>query len=179
VPATDLAVAQLRHRDERVLNDLARVEDPTFDVLGHHQVAFRDDIRTGKVGVLLERLDPYLQPSDHVMEIEVAPGFAGPPLHVHAQIDHVLYVLDGSVAVRIGDQSSVLEAGGCVFIPHGTPHTFGSAGDRPARLLELDTPRTLDAYFRDLTKRFPPGAAIDPAEIGEIQRQYDTTPIGD
>ena len=114
-----------------------------------------------------------------VMEIEVAPGFAGPPLHVHAQIDHVLYVLDGSVAVRIGDQSSVLEAGGCVFIPHGTPHTFGSAGDRPARLLELDTPRTLDAYFRDLTKRFPPGAAIDPAEIGEIQRQYDTTPIGD
>ena len=48
-----------------MLNDLARMEDPTFDVRGHHQVAFRDDIRTGKVGVLLERLDPYLQPSDH------------------------------------------------------------------------------------------------------------------
>jgi mannose-6-phosphate isomerase-like protein (cupin superfamily) len=112
-----------------------------------------------------------------VIEIDVAPGFAGPPLHVHAEIDHVLYVLDGAVAVRIGDQSSVLEAGGCVFVPHGTPHTFGSTGDRPARLLQLDTPRTLDAYFRELTERFPPGAAIDPAAIGEIQRRHDTTPI--
>ena len=71
----------------------------------------------------------------------------------------------------------VLEAGGCAFVPHGTPHTFGSAGDRPARILEMDTPRTLDAYFRELTERFPPGAAVDPAAIGEVQRRHDTTPV--
>jgi len=112
-----------------------------------------------------------------VIEIDVAPGFAGPPLHVHAEIDHIWYVLDGAVAVRIGERSEVLEAGGCAFVPHGTPHTFGSAGDRPARILEMDTPRTLDAYFRELTERFPPGAAVDPAAIGEVQRRHDTTPV--
>ena len=112
-----------------------------------------------------------------VIEIDVAPGFAGPPLHVHAEIDHFWYVLDGAVAVRIGERSEVLEAGGCAFVPHGTPHTFGSAGDRPARILEMDTPRTLDAYFRELTERFPPGAAVDPAAIGEVQRRHDTTPV--
>lgn len=109
-----------------------------------------------------------------VIEIEVTPGFVGPPPHEHSGIDHVWYVLVGRVSVLIGGERMVLDAGSCAFVPRGVVHSFGNAGDEPARLLEVDSPRTLDAYFAELADRFPVGAPVDPAAVAEIQSRHDT-----
>ena len=50
--------------------------------------------------------------------------------------------------------------------------------DRSALLLEVDTPRPLDAYLDELTAAFPAGAAVDQAVVAAIQRRHDTLPAG-
>ena len=109
-----------------------------------------------------------------VIEMALTPGFTGPPLHAHEQIEHVWYVLAGNVTAVIGDVNTVLSAGACAFVPRGVPHRFGNGGDDVARLLEIDTPRTLDAYFDELAEAMPAGAQVDPAIIAPILARHDT-----
>ena len=69
-----------------------------------------------------------------VCESLPAPG-EGPPLHAHPREDEILYLLDGRLRVRLGDELSEASAGAFVFIPRGLRHTWQNAGDGPARLL--------------------------------------------
>jgi quercetin dioxygenase-like cupin family protein len=77
-----------------------------------------------------------------------APG-EGPPLHLHASEDEVLYVLDGRLRVRLEEEIHEAPAGTFVFIPRGLPHTWQNAGEREARLLVLFTPATagMERFF--------------------------------
>ena len=113
-----------------------------------------------------------------VVELEFGPGFAGPPRHRHRETDHAWYVLTGQLEVSVNGQQRVLAAGDFAFIPRGTPHGFATHGAQPARLLEVDTPRPLDAYLDELTAAFPAGAAVDQAEVAAIQRRHDPLPAG-
>jgi hypothetical protein len=47
---------------------------------------------------------------------------------------------------------------------------------RPARMLAVDTPGTLEGYYRDLAAAFPPGTPLDRNVVAEIQQRYDTRP---
>ncbi len=76
----------------------------------------------------------------------VAPG-QGPPLHVHAGEDEVLYVLAGEMRFRLGTEVVEAPAGAFVFVPRGTPHCFRNVGDDPARLLILFTPAGMETFF--------------------------------
>jgi quercetin dioxygenase-like cupin family protein len=72
----------------------------------------------------------------------------GPPLHVHAALDELIYVIDGAIRVRLDDRVERAAAGACVFIPRGTPHTWAVAGDATARLLVVVAPAGLEQFFR-------------------------------
>jgi mannose-6-phosphate isomerase-like protein (cupin superfamily) len=109
-----------------------------------------------------------------VIEMELAPGFGGPPLHAHHELEHVWYVLAGCVRVVVGPTDLTLEAGGCVYVPKDTPHTFGNGGDTVARLLEVDSPRTLDTYFEELAAAIPSGMPADPELVAPILARHDT-----
>jgi quercetin dioxygenase-like cupin family protein len=111
-----------------------------------------------------------------VVEMSLAAGFAGPPPHVHNHIDHVFYVLAGTVRVRVDRTDHLLCAGSCAFIPAGTPHTFATTDVHSARLLSVDTPQPLDGYYADLASAFPTGVAVNPAVVAEIQARHDTYP---
>ena len=67
-------------------------------------------------------------------ENRVAPG-EGPPMHKHANEDEAVYVLDGEVRFKLGDEIEAAAAGSYVFIPRGTPHAWQSVGDGAARML--------------------------------------------
>ncbi len=112
------------------------------------------------------------------IEMELGAGFAGPPRHWHDQTDHVWYVVAGQVDVVIDERRARLAAGGFAFVPRGTVHTFANLSADPATLLEIDAPRTLDGYLGELAEAIPPGTAVDPAVVGDIQRRHDTTPAG-
>lgn len=95
-----------------------------------------------------------------VMETEVAPN-AGPPRHVHRTFDEAFYVLEGDFRIAIADATFDAPPGSFVYIPRGVAHTWTNTGDRPARVLSLGTPASLEGFLTDL------GAAS--AETGDAR----------
>jgi quercetin dioxygenase-like cupin family protein len=75
----------------------------------------------------------------------------GPPLHVHDQ-DEVIYCLEGSMRVKLGDTVRGAPAGSFVFIPRGTPHTWQNVGVGPLRFFATIVPAT--TAFEEFFKRY-------------------------
>lgn len=111
-----------------------------------------------------------------VTEYHLPPDFAGPPLHVHTVFEHAWQVLEGSVQVQVGAAVQQLQAGGFVFVPAGTPHTFSNPGPLPARMLAVDSPGGLEEYYIELARAFPPGTPLDRGVVADIQKRFDTHP---
>ena len=88
-----------------------------------------------------------------------APG-TGPPYHEHHALDEVIYVLDGTLRVRLADEIDEATGGGFVFIPRGTPHTWEVRGNKPVRFLVVIAPAGLERFF-DSTAAAGGGQADD------------------
>lgn len=112
-----------------------------------------------------------------LVEMRIAPGFAGPPPHRHRTLHHVWYVLAGTVHLTVEGTARDVEPGGCLLVPAGVGHTFANSSADPVRLLQVDTPRPLDGYFRELAQAFPAGTEVDRETTGEIMRRHDTWPM--
>ena len=79
-------------------------------------------------------------------ESEIAPG-DGPPLHVHANEDEILYVLDGQFRFQLGDTVHEAPPRALMYVPRGVPHCFQNAGDGAGRLLIFFTPAGMEHFF--------------------------------
>ncbi len=84
-----------------------------------------------------------------LMERTLPPGGRRPPPHRHTNCSEAYFVLDGLVSVTVEGQDLRVGPEGFVLVPRGTAHTFGNAGDQPARLLVIHAP-AMDAYFAAL-----------------------------
>jgi quercetin dioxygenase-like cupin family protein len=97
-------------------------------------------------------------------ETEVAAG-EGPPLHVHANEEEILYVLEGDARFRIEDEVRSAPCGAFMFVPRGVPHCFQAVGN-PARLLIAFTPAGMEAFFARLSEEIAKGSG--PAEAFRV-----------
>jgi quercetin dioxygenase-like cupin family protein len=67
------------------------------------------------------------------------------PVHRHAREDQTLYVLEGEVTARLGDDERRLVAGQAVHLPRGVAHVFRVEVDG-TRLLEINTPGGFEEF---------------------------------
>lgn len=93
-----------------------------------------------------------------LMERTLAVSNRRPQPHMHDGPEG-FYVLEGQIEFVVGDQSRVGRPGFWTLVPSGVAHTFGNAGDAPARILISHAPAA-DAYlwnFRNcgVRKRLP------------------------
>jgi quercetin dioxygenase-like cupin family protein len=116
-----------------------------------------------------------------LVEARFPAGF-GPPLHVHHHEDEALYVLDGELRCRLGDQERTAGPGELVFGPRELPHTF-KAGPGGARALVLITPAGLEQMFQeggvpahDTTA--PPAEDYDVEKVTALAAKYGFDVIG-
>jgi quercetin dioxygenase-like cupin family protein len=105
-------------------------------------------------------------------ENTVAPGFPGPPLHRHAHMHDMFYVLDGVLTFRLGEETCEAPAGTFVCVPPGVIHTFSNPGGSPARFLNFSTPAGWEHYMRDLAEAAKSGP-LTPEVMGPIASRYD------
>jgi mannose-6-phosphate isomerase-like protein (cupin superfamily) len=110
-----------------------------------------------------------------LIEAIVPPGPAGPPQHVHHEHDEIFIVTEGRLRFTSGSESVDVEAGSCVTIPPGTPHTFSNPFGEQARFVGTLTPDLYVEYFRDLS-RLPVDekGMLNPADIGRTMAKYAT-----
>lgn len=69
------------------------------------------------------------------------------PLHVHANEDELLYVLEGEVLVHIDGTDHPLGPRGVAVAPRGVAHAFMVTSDT-ARVLTFQTPGSSEAFYR-------------------------------
>ena len=70
----------------------------------------------------------------------------GAPPHVHEREDEAMYVLEGEISVRCGDDRWRASQGAFVFMPRGEEHEWDVVGDR-AIVLIIASPGGLEEFL--------------------------------
>lgn len=110
-----------------------------------------------------------------LIEASVPPGPDAPPQHVHSEHDEIFIVTEGKLKFTSGSDSVDVEAGSCVTVPLGTPHTFANPFNEPAKFICTLTPDVYINYFRDLS-RLPVDdrGHLNLADVGQAMANYGT-----
>jgi len=103
---------------------------------------------------------------------QVTPAGWGPPRHIHSREDEILYILEGTYELHIGDERRTVSTGACAILPRGIPHGFRNVASMPGRLLFVITPGGLEEYFLAVAKCPPPP---NPAQLAELARPFGLT----
>jgi len=85
--------------------------------------------------------------------------------HVH-QHTEAFYVLEGELAFTLGAECETvtLRAGGFAAVPPGIAHSYGTAGDQPARWIVIHAP---DSGFAGFMR----------GRVDGVQREWDIAPV--
>ncbi len=96
---------------------------------------------------------------------------SGNRLHVHSFEDEVVYVLQGTIQIRLGD--GILEAsqGGSAHLPKGIPHALYNPLKTPLKILALAIPGGMELFFDELEATLQEGG-MDDAKHRAISRKY-------
>jgi quercetin dioxygenase-like cupin family protein len=79
----------------------------------------------------------------------VLPGGEAPP-HIHHREDETFYLIEGSLELRVGDDTFVAQPGDYMKVPRGTVHALRNVGERTARVLVTFVPAGLDGFFMEV-----------------------------
>lgn len=114
------------------------------------------------------------------------PGIAT-PLHRHTQEAEALFLVEGLISYRAGEDVHELEAGAFLYLPKGIPHAFRIRGDAPARFVALTVPGGLMGLYDEVgipaAERRLPGEDGTPmaeeiARWAEVGPRYGLQVIG-
>lgn len=103
---------------------------------------------------------------------QVTPVGWGPPRHIHSREDEIVYILEGTYEMALGDEHRTVSAGACAILPRDVPHGFRNVGSAPGRLLCVIVPGGLEEYFVAVGKCSPPPS---PAQLVELARPFGLT----
>ena len=101
------------------------------------------------------------------------------PLHRHPDADESLYVLEGEIAVVVGDTRRELGPGGFTFTPRGMAHAL-SVVSPTATVLTIHTPGTGEDFYFDASEPTDATAGagpVDYASVGEAAKATGATEI--
>ena len=97
-----------------------------------------------------------------LIEMTLAPTGTTPPPHRHPHTE-AFYVLEGTLAIQVGERAVEAGAGAFVLAPGGVVHTFRNLDPKPARMLVIFSPAGFEGFFEELGGRLRPGRFLRPA----------------
>jgi quercetin dioxygenase-like cupin family protein len=96
---------------------------------------------------------------------------SGNGLHVHSYEDEVVYVLEGAIQIRLGNEKLEAVVGGVAHLPKGIPHALYNPLQAPSRYLAIAIPGGMENFFDELSVALETGT-LDDAMHKEISRKY-------
>lgn len=108
-----------------------------------------------------------------LFETRTAPGQGTPP---HRQLleEETFYVLEGTYAFLVGDETRELGPGGIAFIPRTTVHAYTNVGADTARMIILATPGGIhERFFAEVGEPVDaPAGPIDVEKLVSVAAKY-------
>lgn len=83
--------------------------------------------------------------------IDTPAGMQGPPPHHHNSYAELFHVLEGELEFMKNGESFTLKAGESVDLPPGTLHTFSNASDKPAKTINIHSPKGFLNYLKSVS----------------------------
>jgi quercetin dioxygenase-like cupin family protein len=110
------------------------------------------------------------------VEVALAPKQMGPAPHLHKELDELMYVLEGTATVMIGEDIYEVKAGGWNFRPRGIVHSFWNASDKPLRFVDCFFNQNFEDYLEDLFHKIIPDMVKNnlTPESPEIAKRIET-----
>lgn len=128
-------------------------------------------------GVRMKCLLPGSETSNQFSLFENASqGASQTPVHVHADDDETLYVIEGEMEAVIAGQRQVVRVGQALFLQRGVPHQLMNASGWPARYLLLCTPAGFEGFVAEAGRVRPPGSQPAPPGPEDIARLRNAAP---
>jgi quercetin dioxygenase-like cupin family protein len=84
----------------------------------------------------------------------------------------MFYVLEGTLTLRLGDETIDAGPGTFACVPPGVVHTFRNDSDAPVRVLNFNTPAGWEHYMRDLAEAAKAGP-LTPDTFARVASRYD------
>jgi mannose-6-phosphate isomerase-like protein (cupin superfamily) len=114
-----------------------------------------------------------------VCEFALGGWETGPVLHRHDAVDEAFYVVAGRLEAQLDDRRVQVAAGGFLWVPRGTAHTFANAGPDPVQVLALALPGGVEELFAEqgaylASVQGPP----DPSVLDEIGVRHGAPTVG-
>ena len=106
----------------------------------------------------------------YLFEFELDPE-SGNRLHVHRYEDEVVYVLEGAIQIRLGNEILQTVAGGVAHLPKSIPHALYNPLKTPSRYLTIAIPGGMENFFDELGVAQETGT-LDDAMHKRISRKY-------
>lgn len=105
-----------------------------------------------------------------LVEVMTAPG-AGTPPHFQKDDDEAFLVLEGSYEFTHNARVVAGKPGTYLFIGRGEPHSFRNDGDRPAKMLIINSPGGLhEKFFAEAGDPIAEDAGFPPAVAPDMPR---------
>jgi quercetin dioxygenase-like cupin family protein len=140
---------------------MTQVRPTEFDFVGVRMKLLLSGTETGNQFSLLEN---------------TSAGVSQTPVHIHADDDETLYVIDGEMQAVIAGHRHVVQAGETVFLPRGVPHQLMNASGRPTRYLLLCTPAGFENFVAEAGQVRPAGSQPGPPSPEDVARLRAAAP---
>jgi mannose-6-phosphate isomerase-like protein (cupin superfamily) len=112
------------------------------------------------------------------VECAVAPKKMGPPPHSHKALDELMFVLEGTASVLVGNEEVTIQAGGWHLRPRGIVHTFWNASEQPLRFIDMYFNQPFEVFleqiFHELTpeKGYPDGSEAKNKAMQQLNEEF-------
>jgi mannose-6-phosphate isomerase-like protein (cupin superfamily) len=83
------------------------------------------------------------------------------PIHVHADDDETVYVIEGQLTALVDGEPRILSPGESMFLKRGIPHQLMNPSHQPVRYILIGTPSMFEQFLAEGGRELRKGEAAD------------------
>ena len=128
-------------------------------------------------GVVMKRLVSSEQTDGQFCLLENrSGGQTKTPIHVHADDDETIYVIEGQLTAILDGEAKTLSPGESIFLKRGIPHQLMNPGDRPIRYILIGTPSVFEQFLAEGGYELRKGEVVGSPTLADIERLKAAAP---
>jgi mannose-6-phosphate isomerase-like protein (cupin superfamily) len=98
------------------------------------------------------------------------------PIHVHANDDETVYVVEGQLTAIVDGEARTLTPGESIFLKRGIPHQLMNPRNQPVRYILIGTPSIFEQFLAEGGHELRKGEVVGPPTPADIERLKAAAP---